>query len=155
MNPLRRHFLHNASGTAAVAALLAAGLLKPGRVLAAWNAEAFEAHTIGDALKRIGADKAAPSPEILLKAPEIADNGSSVAVEVISRIPATQRISLLVDKNPQPLILQMDFSPGAKPQLGARIKMAETSNLRAVVEAGGKTYTVLREVQVTIGGCGG
>lgn len=154
MNPRRRDFLHTTAGSASLAALLAAGLLKPSRVLAAWNAEAFESRSIAEALRRIGAEKAAPSPEILLKAPEIADNGAAVTVEVISRIPATRRISLLVDKNPLPLILQMDFAAGVKPQFGARIKMAETSTLRAVVEAEGKTYTVMREVQVTLGGCG-
>jgi sulfur-oxidizing protein SoxY len=154
VNPLRRTLLRAAAG-APLAALLAAGLLRPGRVLASpRNDDAFEARTLAEALRRIGANEAVPSPEIQIKAPEIAENGAVVSVEVVSNIPATRRIALVVDKNPLPLILQFDFAPGVKPQLGTRIKMAETSQLRAVVEAGGKTYTALREIKVTLGGCG-
>ena len=36
-----------------------------------------------------------------------------------------------------------------------RLKMAKTSNVIAVVEAGGKLYSATREVKVTVGGCGG
>jgi sulfur-oxidizing protein SoxY len=154
LNPLRRILLR-AAGGAPLAALLAAGLLRPGRVLATpRNDGAFEARTLAEALRRIGAQEAAPSPEIQIKAPEIAENGAVVAVEVVSNLPATRRIAIVVDKNPFPLILQVDFAPGVRPQLATRIKMAETSALRAVVEAGGKTYTVLREIKVTLGGCG-
>lgn len=154
MNPLRRALLRAAAG-APLASLLSAGLLRSGRVLASpRNDAAFEARTLAEALRAIGAEQAAPSPEIEIKAPEIAENGAVVSVEVVSRIPATRRIAIVADKNPMPLILQCDFGPGVKPQLATRIKMAETSMLRAVVEAGGKTYTALREVKVTIGGCG-
>lgn len=154
MNPLRRVLLRAAAG-APLAGLLAAGLLRPGPVLAgARNDGAFEARTVAEALRRLGAEQAASSSEIQIKAPEIAENGAVVAVEVVSTIPATRRIALLADKNPLPLILQFDFAPGVKPQLATRVKMAETSNLRVVVEAGDKTYTALREVKVTLGGCG-
>jgi len=155
VNSLRRTLLRAAAG-APLATLLAAGLLRPTRVLASpRNDAAFEARTLAEVLRRINAEQAAPSPEIQIKAPEIAENGAVVSVEVISSIPTTRRIAILVDKNPLPLILQMDLAPGVKAQLATRIKMAETSMLRAVVEAGGKTYTALREVKVTIGGCGG
>jgi sulfur-oxidizing protein SoxY len=33
--------------------------------------------------------------------------------------------------------------------------MGESSNVRVVAEAGGKYYTAIKEVKVTIGGCGG
>jgi sulfur-oxidizing protein SoxY len=33
--------------------------------------------------------------------------------------------------------------------------MGQTSLVRAVVKAGGKSYTAAKEVKVTIGGCGG
>jgi sulfur-oxidizing protein SoxY len=154
VNPLRRTLLRAAAG-APLAALLAAGLLRPGRVLASpRNDAAFEARTLAEALHRIGADQASPSTEIQIKAPEIAENGAVVSVEVMSNIPATRRIAIVADKNPLPLILQVDFAPGVKPQLATRIKMAETSMLRAVVVAGDKTYTAFREVKVTLGGCG-
>jgi sulfur-oxidizing protein SoxY len=43
---------------------------------------------------------------------------------------------------------------GAEPFISTRIKMGETSNLRVVVQAGGKYFMVAREIKVTIGGCG-
>jgi len=36
-----------------------------------------------------------------------------------------------------------------------RLKMAKTSNVIVIVEAGGKLYSTTKEVKVTVGGCGG
>jgi sulfur-oxidizing protein SoxY len=36
-----------------------------------------------------------------------------------------------------------------------RIKMQQTSNVIAIVEAGGKLFSATKEVKVTVGGCGG
>ncbi|MEA2890635.1 MAG: sulfur-oxidizing protein SoxY, partial [Bradyrhizobium sp.] len=41
------------------------------------------------------------------------------------------------------------------PNVANRLKMAKTSNVIAVVEAGGKLYSAAKEVKVTVGGCGG
>jgi sulfur-oxidizing protein SoxY len=35
------------------------------------------------------------------------------------------------------------------------VKMGETSDVRVIAQAGGKTYVATKEVKVTIGGCGG
>ena len=77
-----------------------------------------------------------------------------MAIEVISNIPGTTRLSVLVDKNPFPLALQFNFAPPAAARLQARLKMGESSRLRIVATAGGRHYTVFREVKVTAGGCG-
>lgn len=151
----RRNFLQSFGSAAALGGLLGIGLLKPGRALAVeFNRAAFDAKTATDALRLIGAAGAEASSDILLKAPEIAENGSSVPIEVISNIPGTTRLSVLVDKNPFPLALQFNFAPEAVARFQARLKMAETSRLRIVASAAGKHYTVFREVKVTIGGCG-
>ena len=151
----RRNFLHSFGSAAALGGLLGIGLLKPGRALAVeFNRAAFDAKTATDALRLIGAAGAEASRDILLKTPEIAENGSSVPIEVISNIPGTTRLSVLVDKNPFPLALQFNFAPEAVARFQARLKMAETSRLRIVASAAGKHYTVFREVKVTIGGCG-
>ena len=39
--------------------------------------------------------------------------------------------------------------------IATHIKMASTSNVIAIVTAGGKNYSTRKEVKVTIGGCGG
>ena len=42
-----------------------------------------------------------------------------------------------------------------KSDIATRIKMSETSDVIAVVKAGGKMYSARKNVKVTIGGCGG
>ena len=44
---------------------------------------------------------------------------------------------------------------GTVPAIANRIKMARTSNVTCIVEAGGKLYSATKEVKVTVGGCGG
>lgn len=146
MNRLRRSLL---AATAAV-------LLKPWAALAAlWNKEAFGAKSAADALKAIGAGSAAPSQDILVEVPQIAENGAVVPVEITSNIAGTRSIAVLVDKNPFPLIAKFDFLEGALPFVKLNAKMGETSNLRVIAEAGGRHYVATKEVKVTIGGCGG
>ena len=155
MNTLRRNVLRGAGSASAVAVAVAAGLLKPTQVMAAWNKAAFEAKEMDDALKSIGAAGAVDSKAISIKAPDIAENGAVVPVEVTSTLPNTTNIAILVEKNGTPLAGSYSFSNGAPGYVSTRIKMGTTSLVRAVVTAGGKTYTAAKEVKVTIGGCGG
>ncbi len=149
MNAIRRKILSTLLGAGAV-------MLAPLRAMASrWNQPAFDARSVDDALKYIGASSVADSDRIVLKAPEIAENGAIVPIEVSSRIPGTQTIFILAEKNPQPLAASFDLLEGSEPFIATRIKMAETANLKVVVKAGDKFYTVTREVKVTIGGCGG
>ncbi len=138
------------------AGLWAAGLLQPLRALAAeWNKPAFDAKALDEALKSIGATTPVESSQIQLKAPEIAENGAIVPVEVTSGIPGTQAIYIIADKNPQPLVAIFDITPGIEPFISTRIKMGESSKVRVLVKAGDKFYVATQEVKVTIGGCGG
>jgi sulfur-oxidizing protein SoxY len=135
--------------------MLAAGAVVPLRALAAaWNKAAFAAKTVGDGLKAVGAAAHSGSELVELKAPEIAENGAIVPIEVISRVPGTQSIYLLAEKNQYPLAATFDFLNGAEPFVSTRIKMNESARLTAVVKADGKFYSAAREVKVTIGGCG-
>lgn len=156
MNPLRRTFLKSTGAAGTVAVAIAAGLLRPGQVLAAeWNKVAFGATTTADAMKTMNVAGAAESKDILIKAPDIAENGAVVPVEVTSKIPGTTSIMIFVDKNQNPLIADFELSNGAEGYVSTRIKMANTSHVRVAVKAGGKAYTATKEVKVTIGGCGG
>lgn len=135
--------------------LLAASALAPLRVFAAaWNKAAFAAKSVNDGLKAIGAAAHTESDLVELKAPEIAENGAIVPIEVTSRVRGTQSIYLLAEKNQYPLAAGFDFLNGAEPFVSTRIKMNESARLTAVVKADGKFYSATREVKVTIGGCG-
>jgi len=152
MDKLRRVTLK----TAAAAGILAATALHPLRVLAAgWNKDAFQAKTPADALKNLGAGATADSSAIVIDAPQIAENGAVVPIEVTSNLPNTKSIAVLVEKNPFPLVGKFDFNEGAVPFVKLNVKMGESSNVRVVAEAGGKHYVAVKEVKVTIGGCGG
>lgn len=156
MNQMRRTFLKGTGAAGTVALAIAAGLLKPGQVLAAeWNKNAFEAKTTADALKGVNAAGAAKSADIMIKAPDIAENGAVVPVEVTSKIAGTTGISILSEQNVNPLVADFTLANGAEGYVSTRIKMAKTSNVTVVVKAGGKTYIASKEVKVTIGGCGG
>jgi sulfur-oxidizing protein SoxY len=134
---------------------LAVVLAKPFAVLGAWNEAAFAAKTPEDALNGIGAASAAPSKDILIEAPQIAENGAVVPIEITSNIPGTTSLAVVLEKNPFPLAAKFDFKEGALPYVKVNVKMAETSNVRVVAAAGGKHHFATREVKVTIGGCGG
>jgi sulfur-oxidizing protein SoxY len=157
MNIVRRTLLKGVGATGALTAAIAAGVLKPTEVLAAeWNKTAFEAKDMSAALKAVGAGAAAESKDLILKAPDIAENGAVVPVEVISNIPNTVSIAVFVEKNPSPLTCAFNFANGALPEASVRVKMGQTSNVKAVAKtADGKYFAVHKEVKVTVGGCGG
>ena len=155
MNALRRNVLKGAAGAGAVAIAVVAGVLKPTQAMAAWNKAAFDAKNVGSALSSIGVTDPADSKDITIKAPDIAENGAVVPVEVTSSIAGTTSISILAEKNASPLVGNFNLSGGAQGFISTRIKMGQTSLVRAVVKAGGKSYTAAKEVKVTIGGCGG
>jgi sulfur-oxidizing protein SoxY len=130
-------------------------LLKPLAALAAWHKEAFGAKSAPDALKSLGIGNAAPSQDVVIEAPQIAENGAVVPIEISSNLRGTTSILVLIDKNPFPLVGKFDFSESALPFVKVNVKMGETSDVRVVAEAGGKYYVATREIKVTIGGCGG
>ena len=89
-----------------------------------------------------------------MKAPDIAENGAVVPVEVVTTLANVESIALLGEKNATPLIAQYSLT-GFDGFLSTRMKMGQTAHVRAVVKAGGKFYTAAKEVKVTVGGCGG
>jgi sulfur-oxidizing protein SoxY len=137
--------------------LAAIGLLMlPLRALAAgWNKEAFQSRSPADALKSIGAGASAESKDIVIEAPQIAENGAVVPIEITSSIPGTRSIALVIEKNPFPLAARFDFAEGALPYVKVNVKVGESSFVRVVAEAAGRHYSAAKEVKVTIGGCGG
>jgi sulfur-oxidizing protein SoxY len=154
MNAVRRSLLKGAGSAGAISIAIAAGLLKPTQVMAAWNESGFDTKSVADAMAAIGAGGAVNSKEVLIKTPDIAENGAVVPVDVVTDLPNVEFIALFGEKNIFPLVGQYkltDFDG----LLTTRIKLGTTSNVRAVVKAGGKYYTATKEVKVTLGGCGG
>ncbi|MFO1295604.1 MAG: thiosulfate oxidation carrier protein SoxY, partial [Rubrivivax sp.] len=97
----------------------------------------------------------AESADILITAPEVAENGAVIPIEVVCRIPGAESIALLAEKNPFPLLAHAELANGTEGYLSTRIKLGESSVVKVVVKAGGKHHIASREIKVTIGGCGG
>jgi sulfur-oxidizing protein SoxY len=138
--------------------LAAAGLLTTEEACAqqqAWNKAAFETKNLNDAVKALGGSAPVESKDIAITAPDIAENGAVVPVGVTSKIPKTQAVYVLVEKNPNVLAAGFNIPVGTEPNISTRIKMGQTSNVYAVVKADGKFYVASKEVKVTLGGCGG
>jgi sulfur-oxidizing protein SoxY len=153
----RRTLLRSGAGGVIYAALATAGWLKPGAAAAqAWNKDAFESHALPEARKALGAVEAAQSGDIaFVQTPEIAENGAVVPIGVTSNIPKTDSIAILIEKNPNPLAAVFDIPLGTEASISTRVKMAQTSNVYALVRSDGRYYVAGKEIKVTLGGCGG
>lgn len=155
MDSGRRKVLQGTGGMAFMALAMAAGLVKPGAARAEWNKAAFDTKSFNEALKAMGGGPATESKDIAITSPDIAENGAVVPFTAASRIPNTESISFLVEKNPSILAATFDIPKGTEPWVNTRLKMGQTSNVFAVVKADGKFYYASKEVKVTLGGCGG
>src|SRR2546421_11490885 len=117
--------------------------------------EAFRQKSEADAIKSLYGKTAEPSDKVKMDAPEIAENGAVVPVSVTTTLADVTSIAFLASENPVALIAQYRIPAGTVPSVANRIKMAKTSNVIVLVEAGGKLYSATKEVKVTVGGCGG
>ena len=128
-------------------------------VLAAANdkypEDAFKQTSEADATKALYGKTAEPSDKVKMDAPEIAENGAVIPIAVTTTLSDVTSISFLVSENPIALVASYRIPAGTVPGVANRIKMAKTSNVTCIVEAGGKLYSATKEVKVTVGGCGG
>ncbi|MEQ9037747.1 MAG: thiosulfate oxidation carrier protein SoxY [Silicimonas sp.] len=92
---------------------------------------------------------------ITLNAPEIAENGNTVPIEVSA--PGAVSIALYAAGNPVPAVATFNFGPLAASQSAStRIRLAKTQDVIAVAKmADGSFVQTSATVKVTIGGCGG
>jgi sulfur-oxidizing protein SoxY len=146
-------------GVGAVALIgLGHAALGPWPALAAndkYPEDAFKQKGAPDAIKALYGKDHEPSDKIKLDAPEIAENGGVVPISVTTTLADVTSISFVVAENPFALAASYKIPEGTVPAVANRLKMAKTSNVIALVEAGGKLYSATKEVKVTVGGCGG
>ena len=142
--------------SAAVASLLAGAGLLPQAAQAAWAQAAFEAKSVADALKALGAGAPVESKDVTLTGPDIAENGAVVPVGCATSLPNVKRLLILVEKNPAMLCAAFDVTDAVEPNFSTRVKMGQSSNVMAVaITADNKVLFAQKEIKVTLGGCGG
>ena len=153
----RRMVLKAGGGMGLLGVLAAMGLLPAGEVMAQqqWNAGAFGAKSFADAVKALGGAAPTENKGIQITAPDIAENGLVVPVGVTSNIPKTESIAIMIEKNPNLLSAVFNIPNGTDPFVSTRVKLAESTDVYALVKADGKYYFTKKEIKVTLGGCGG
>ena len=155
MNNQRRTVLKSGSGAALLGMLAAAGIITPGIALADWNKAAFDAKSMADTLKALGAGQPADSKDVQVTGPDIAENGAVVPVGVASSLPNVSMVAILIEKNPNALAATFTLPEGTEANVQTRVKMGQTSNIYALVKSDGKFFMATKEIKVTLGGCGG
>jgi len=159
MDEMRRRLIQSGGGMTLLGLLLAAGWIKPEEAQAqaqTWNKAAFDTHSLSDTMKALGGGDPAQSKDIVFfQTPEIAENGAVVPIGVTSNIPKTESIAILIEKNPNLLAAVFDIPTGTETSISTRVKMAQSSNVYALVKADGKYYVAAKDIKVTLGGCGG
>jgi sulfur-oxidizing protein SoxY len=139
----------------AVAGLLGATGLFP-QYAHAFNKNAFEAKSVGDAVKAFGGGVPAESKDVTLTAPDIAENGAVVPMAVATGLLNVKHLLVLVEKNPNALVAKFDTGDAVESNFSTRAKMGQTSDVYAVaITNDGKAFYAKKEVKVTLGGCGG
>jgi sulfur-oxidizing protein SoxY len=155
--PTRRLILQGAAGVALIGLGNLPFLAAPASAAAndKYPEEAFRQKSEADAIKALYGQTAEPSDKVKLDAPEIAENGAVVPISVTTTLDKVTSISFFVAENPNALAASYRIPDGTLPSVANRLKMAKTTNVVAIVEAGGKLYSASKEVKVTVGGCGG
>ena len=142
--------------SAALAGLMATAGLLPQAAMAAWNQAAFEAKSVADVMKALGAAAPAESKDVAITGPDIAENGAVVPVGASTTLPGVKRLLIMIEKNPALLAAAFDVTESIEPSFTTRVKMNQSSNVIAVaMMADGKVLYAQKEVKVTLGGCGG
>jgi len=139
-----------------VAGLLATTALFPQYALAAFNAKAFEAKTIADAVKALGAGAPVESKDVTITGPDIAENGAVVPIGASTKLAGVKHLLIMVEKNPSALVAKFDVTDAVDANFLTRAKMGQSSDVYAVaIMADGKALYAKKEIKVTLGGCGG
>lgn len=156
MQQTRRDFLQ--AGTA-LSLAFAAGALKPSDVFAnaaGWDMRVFDAKTVAAAVQAMGGDAVVSSDRITLSGPELVGSGFVVPLSMESKLPNTDFMLIVVQKNPIPVTAAFRIPAGTDAAINTRIKMGETSTIYGIARAEGKYYvgSTMIKVRAGGGGCG-
>lgn len=115
-----------------------------------------------EAIAEVAGDKTLKEGRIDLNLPEIAENGSTVPLQVEVDSPMTESdyvkaVHVFAEGNPRPDVATFRFTPAnGRAFASTRMRLAQTQDVVAVAEmSDGSMYTARQTVKVTIGGCGG
>lgn len=119
--------------------------------------EAWQSEKTAEGIVALYGSKATVSDKISFKAPKLAENGGSIPITIKSSLDL-ESVAFFQDANPRCLTCVFTVPVGAIIEYDFRVKMRQTAFVTVVgKERGtGKIYMAQsREIDVSIGGCGG
>ena len=118
--------------------------------------KAWEAEKSVDAIKEMFGDgKLIPTDKIKMVAPKLAENGGSIPITLKSDLDI-ETLAFFQDANPRSATVVFTVPEGQKVNYSFRIKMRQTAYVTVVAKTrDGKLHTLNKEIDVSIGGCGG
>lgn len=141
--------------TAVVAGLLASAGF-PQFAHASSKSPAFEAKSVQDVIKAVGAANMSESADVTITGPDIAENGAVVPLATSTNLPGVKHMMILVEKNGSPLVALFNVTDDIESNFSTRAKMGQSSDVYAVaIMNDGNALWAKKEVKVTLGGCGG
>lgn len=125
---------------------------------ATWFTQAFEAKQTDQVMATLKATAVPVSTDLQIEAPQKAENGAVVQVELTSNQPvgSVSSLRLLADANPTPLIASFELGKQVLPKLVTRIKLAQSGEVIALAQqSNGQFKQQRRQVVVLEDGCAG
>jgi len=102
-----------------------------------------------------GAGELKTTDKIKFVAPKLAENGGSIPITLTSDMDITT-IALFQDANPRAATIVFSVPEGQKVDYSFRIKMRQTAFVTIIAQTkDGSLYKLSKEIDVSIGGCGG
>lgn len=159
----RREFLKVVGGGSALALVVGSGWIPsvaaavelPDPLAPDDHRKQFDSHTLDAVVKDLGGSNAQHSSDIQLTAPDIAENGAVVPIEIESKLPNTKMIAIVTEKNPRALTAAFHIPDGTEAYVSTRVKLIGTAKVTALVQTDKGFFYTDKLVKVTLGGCGG
>lgn len=154
----RRQFIQRGISASTVAMVASSGLLFPQQVLAKyWPRSAFDAASVEDVLLALmGQAEATDSTKVSFhksKPANLVTDGRSVSISIQSELDNIERIALVVDDHPQPLVMSADLTANVRLPFKTRIRVAEGETVvRAIIRADGQLHQTMKDVRIYVGG---
>ncbi|MGA7982614.1 MAG: thiosulfate oxidation carrier complex protein SoxZ [Chromatiaceae bacterium] len=155
MSITRRLFVGAAVSGAAVVTSVAAGVLTSRGVRAALPAGTFFAASPAEAIGAVlGTDQSTPDPAVQLGITDTVEMADMVPLSVTTTLDNVESITIVADKNPNPIIAYYRLDPQLQPYVATRVRLAESGDVHALVKSGGIVHRATKNVKVAISGCG-
>lgn len=120
-----------------------------------WPLKAFAAKKSAEAQALLfGKNKMTESAQIVLDIPDVAEDGAVVPVSVSTTLPNVERIALLSESNPTPLLAEYLLTPNLEAYVATHVKLAASGAVMAIVHTPDGTFIARKKVKVMVGGCG-